>query len=846
VSVLLVKGVDQNNPVPAFKVGYAGFTVDPGQFALNIEVKADKATYAPRDTVTYGIRVTDAQSNPVQAELSLALVDKAVLSLADPNSQPIMDAFYGPRGLGIRTADSLSVNVDRITAKIIAENAKGGGGGGLAGLADGLFVRQNFKDTAFWSAVVNTDADGRAQVQVTLPDNLTTWRLDARALTADTKVGQANNEIVSTKPLLVRPVTPRFFVVGDTATLGAVVNNNTSSDIQAEVSLDVRGVTPANPAPQQVTLKAGGTARVDWQITVDQADSAELTFNVKGGGLEDSSKPGLATAPNQGIPILRYAAPETVATAGDLSEAGNKLELIALPPRLDTGQGRLDIRVDPALAAVIKTGERILETHEYDSAETAASRLLVAASMGAAQGANTQSKDLATRSIQRLLGSQHGDGGWGWWISDNTNNAVTAYVLLALAHAQAAGYSVDVNALTRAREYLLSQLVPVAQQPSQANLQALILFALTEAGVDDSGRLGALYENRAALNYAGRALLAMSLNKVNQGDTRVSTLLSDITSGAVAGPAGVMWQERELDYMSFGNNTRSTAIVLNALARLDPNGALTSNVVRWLMVAREGDSWETNQEIAWAVLGLSAWQEAVGEKDADYTWRVTLNGQAALNGQASADKLTESSQLSVEVAKLVREQANQLVFERGAGVGRMYYTARLHMYLPADEVKALNRGIVIARKYELADCEPEPGQPCDAVTGAAVGQNVRVRLTIVAPNDLYFVRVTDPLPGGAEAVNTSLKTSQQIGTETTVQEIGSKMGWGWWWFSHTELRDDHAAMFASYLPAGTYEYTYVIRPSIEGAFKVMPASVEQTYFPETFGRSDGAQFTITK
>ena len=37
-----------------------------------------------------------------------------------------------------------------------------------------------------------------------------------------------------------------------------------------------------------------------------------------------------------------------------------------------------------------------------------------------------------------------------------------------------------------------------------------------------------------------------------------------------------------------------------------------------------------------------------------------------------------------------------------------------------------------------------------------------------------------------------------------------------------------------------------LRPSIAGSFKVMPASVEETYFPETFGRSDGSSFTITK
>ncbi len=243
VSVLIVKGVDESNNIPAFKLGYVGIQVDPGEFKLNVEIEPDKTVYAPRDTVTYDIRVTDAAGNPVQAELSLALVDKAVLSLADPNSPPIVDAFYGVRGLGIRTADSLSVNVDRVTAKIAAEYGKGGGGGGLASAMEGLFVRQNFKDTAYWEGVVDTDAQGNARVQVTLPDNLTTWVMDARAVTADTKVGQAANEILSTKSLLIRPVTPRFFVVGDSAVLGAVVNNNTDGDIEAEVSLAARGVS---------------------------------------------------------------------------------------------------------------------------------------------------------------------------------------------------------------------------------------------------------------------------------------------------------------------------------------------------------------------------------------------------------------------------------------------------------------------------------------------------------------------------------------------------------------------------------------------------------------------------
>jgi len=51
-------------------------------------------------------------------------------------------------------------------------------------------------------------------------DNLTTWRMDARAVTVDTRVGQTSVDIISTKPLLVRPQTPRFFVAGDEGGIG--------------------------------------------------------------------------------------------------------------------------------------------------------------------------------------------------------------------------------------------------------------------------------------------------------------------------------------------------------------------------------------------------------------------------------------------------------------------------------------------------------------------------------------------------------------------------------------------------------------------------------------------------
>ena len=118
--------------------------------------------------------------------------------------------------MSVRTATALTINTDQITQTVL-DTIKGGGGGfGEGGIFD---IRQEFVDTPYWNATLTTDENGVVTFSVTLPDNLTTWRLDARALTdgADDNmlVGQATADLLSTKPLLIRPVTPRFFVVGD-------------------------------------------------------------------------------------------------------------------------------------------------------------------------------------------------------------------------------------------------------------------------------------------------------------------------------------------------------------------------------------------------------------------------------------------------------------------------------------------------------------------------------------------------------------------------------------------------------------------------------------------------------
>ncbi len=188
VSLMLVKGVDATNPLPSFRMGVKQLKVSVADKELRVVLTARHSllpasptlaggeVFGPREKVIWEVQTLNAQGQPVQAEVSLALVDKAILTLASDAAGTLLNRFYSQRALGVRTASTLVANVDRLISQQIV-GAKGGGGGGDMGAPS---VRREFPDIAYWRATVTTGADGKAQVEVTLPDNLTTWTMDAR------------------------------------------------------------------------------------------------------------------------------------------------------------------------------------------------------------------------------------------------------------------------------------------------------------------------------------------------------------------------------------------------------------------------------------------------------------------------------------------------------------------------------------------------------------------------------------------------------------------------------------------------------------------------------------------
>lgn len=857
VSVYIVNGVNETNPVAAFRMGTIRLGVENTRQELTIEITPDTEQAGPGDTVTYSVRTMDYAGTPVQAEVGVGLTDLASLSIADPNSIPILNAFYGNTGLSVRSATPLTINTDQITQTVL-DTIKGGGGGfGEGGIFD---IREDFVDTAFWNASLITDENGMASFEVTLPDNLTTWRLDARAVTSGvdgrTLVGQDTFDLLSTRPLLIRPVTPRFFVVGDQVILGAVVNNNTDEAQAVDVTLEGTGITFADDnATQSLIIPAGGRERFDWQVTVEDVEAVDVTFFVINDGetFADASEPPLGQGDEGVLPVYRYEAPDIVGTGGILRQAGNRTEAIVLPPRFEVTEGELTVNIEPSLAATAMNSFEVLWGYGNESIESTVSRFLPNLFTSRAiqnlglEGFDVMQAQLdgeVSLALQRLYARQKVDGGWGWFVQDVSNPMVTAYALIGLVEARNSGYVVEQRVIQRAVEYLQTQYVAIGLNVAdwEVDRQAFILYATQLAGTPNVAQMSVLFDNRDRLSHYAKALLALTLYNNDPNDrTRLDALMVRLVSDATISANGVHWEEENRDYYNWNTDTRTTAMVLQAIVRIDPANDLIPNVVRWLMVARTADAWETTQETAWAVMALTDYMVLSGELRPDYSYSASLNDGLLAQGNATPQSATISQTLFVQVASLFNDRANMLTFDRSEGSGVLYYTAYLRTFLPVPEIESVNRGVIIERQYSLLD-DPD-GTP---ITSAQVGDLVQVRLTIIAPNDLHYVVIEDPIPAGTDAVNPELTTSQQIGTRPMLNpQDPLSVGWGWWWFSNIDFRDEMVVLNSTYLPAGTYEYVYTIRAGLEGVYNVIPATGREFYFPEVFGRTDGAVFTIT-
>ncbi len=839
---------------PDFRQGYLNLAVEPDAQLLDVRLIDPPAQAAPGEDLALSLQVTDAEGQPVRGEFSVAVVDQATLALTEPRAPDIVSAFYGQQPLAVRTGLALAAYAQRF---IQAPPGVGGGGGG----PQVLEVRSEFADTAYWQPDLVTDERGLGEINFRLPDNLTTWEIDLRGLTEDTRVGQARSELVATKDLLVRPVTPRFVVIGDHIELAAVVHNNTAEALSIRVSLEVDGFTLDDPHArlQEITVPARGRQRVSFWGTVEDVKNLEPVFIARSDDLADASGPVFGP-----LPVQRYQAPQTFGTSGLLEEGGERLEVVSLPRSFDPVGGELRVELAPSLAAALLEALEALEDVPYGSTETTLSRFLPnLEAYRALQELGLDAPGLRARldrnlnsGLQRLIAAQNSDGGWGWLPVENEAQAVSdpfisSYILFGLTRTAAAGVFVPDEVIERAVAYLRATLAAptMLTETWQLDRLAFKYFALAQAGSGDLAGLAGLYESREQLSPWAQALLAMTLESMQPGDDRARNLILELQSQAVRSATGAHWLLASPARQNLDTPLMNSAIVIYALTQRDPGAALLPEAVRFLMAHRDATGgWPSTYETAWSLLALTGVMRGTGELGGDFGYRATLNGTAIAEGSTDAPPRLAPVLASVPLERLDGPGPHALRITRDPGPGRLYYRAYLEAARPVEDAPLLDQGIRLTRSFHLAaECGLEQ---CPAVGQAQVGDLLEVRLTLVLESDAYFLMVEDHLPAGVEAVDLRLRTSS-IAAETQTAQSSFfdparpyAEGWGWWHFTGPEIFDDRVAWAADFVPAGAYELRYSITAIHAGEFRVLPARAWMAYFPEFQGNGGGEIFEI--
>ena len=500
-------------------------------------------------------------------------------------------------------------------------------------------------------------------------------------------------------------------------------------------------------------------------------------------------------------------------------------------------------------------GLDVLEHYPYECTEQTLSRFLPnLEAYRAVQTAGLEAPDLEARlertlhiGIQRLAVRQNFDGGWSWWPNQSNPNAqsdpyITAYVLFGLNQARSAGVFVEEDVIQNAIGYLVASL-PAPEMLSaswQLDRLAFQYFALSQAGAGGTSGAGQLYEIRHQLSPWAQAFLALTLENISPGDPRIREIYSDLEANAIRSATGTHWEgqgaKNNLESPIF-----STSVVVYALAHNDPASLTIPEAVRYLMSNRGSDgAWASTYETAWAILSLTEVMKGTGELSGDFDFAATLNGIGLLEVSAGGDAKLNPVNAYVPVGSLYPNDPNALSIYREEGAGRLYYMAHLNVLRPVDDVTPLDQGIHVTRRYETAD-----GNQLSPETGfsSTIGEPMVVKLTITLKQAAYHLVVEDYIPAGAEILNTNLKTSQQIAIEPDPRDP-FRFGWGWWYFNNPLIFDERIAWSAEYVPAGTYELSYVLVPNLPGEYRVLPTRAWEFYFPKVQGHSAGAVFAI--
>lgn len=286
----------------------------------------------------------------------------------------------------------------------------------------GHSLRHNFKDYALWAPDLQTDKQGRAAVDISYPDDITSWKLHILGLGKKSS-GSMVHTVRSFKPLQAEVLAPRFLIRGDSVKVIGRITNYTNDSIPI-----MRGFG------EWTATRIGHSLIDERWVSPATSDSLELIYKVKKDDYEDGEI--------RILPVLRQGIEETT---GSFITLDSDTVLT-----LDRPADQWKIVLNSNLLDVMMSESEYLAHYVHGCNEQMASRLsglLSKQKIMKYRGQKTHRQENEIRSlIKKLTANQLSAGAWAWWGNEGEPSPwVTIHIARVLQDARESGFPVAMD-----------------------------------------------------------------------------------------------------------------------------------------------------------------------------------------------------------------------------------------------------------------------------------------------------------------------------------------------------------------------------------------------------------------
>jgi alpha-2-macroglobulin len=742
----------EKNPLPIYKRALTVTKVNTGYKNLKVHISPEKKNYTPREKVKLTISVTDSAWKPVpNANGSLSLVDESLLALkGNPKKNPYAFFYDMRRYLGTYTSSLYKNLIEKLEIKDTSNGEKWGAGDQIK-WGDSKKARGLFKDTAFWQANFTTDVNGKTTILTSeLPDNLTTWVIEALVVTPEnTRVGVGYETVMTTKSLLIQENLPNFVASNDTITLSPVIFNKTWKSGEFEISLTGKNFTLLSKKIDPIFIENGASKVVPLQVKIrdrglfPQNTTPFVTFQIdakmKGNNQSDTVIKHLELKEN--------SVRETTATTG-------KTQSIASDEKIDIsnikqGFPTLKLTYGATLFSSVTESIDYLANYPYGCSEQKTSSVLPNIVIKKLYDTLGQPFDLKTKMvkyfdsetgkekeksldqvIQEYLTDirkyQKNDGGFVYWydIDNNYPNysdfSLSSYILKANSQIRDAGYTLDDDTFKKLEKYLKTRFY-------KNQREGCVVTKYDDCKYDELQRLESIeailtYKKNDYEAYKMYTLLDFKNPSVSTllKKVKVIALLKDIPTLVTSqkekliteGQALLQTVQNEELVLNpkgayIGRSTlysriQNTALFLENVALFWPKNfadqeVLVDNIQRWIMSQKRDGSFGSTQDTIATIQAISSYLASTWEaKNTSFQAQISLNGKSALTQLFTSKNFLESLTHTFSGSELASN--NTLNFTQ-EGKGTLYYDMNLGYYLPSEMIQARDEGFSLTSDY---------------------------------------------------------------------------------------------------------------------------------------------------